>query len=154
MGRPRKWKPGDRGYIAAGTKDAFGLTFSGPIDATVTSIISESQIKITADDGTVYYCSKKDFKPRKAQASRRPAKHIVTEEIKKTAATMAEKRMEEIMSEANKPAFGDVMEKFYSLFKAGEMFESVDGENDWIIKAAEKQLYETIKGGVCWGEAK
>lgn len=152
MGRPRKWKPGDKAFIAAYSRDSFGFEFSDPIDVTVIGPIdNETRYKVRADDGTVYCCEAKSIRMRKAQA-KRSAAHLITEEMKDAAEAMAAKRMEEIMNEASKPAFGDVMEKFYSLFKAGEALESADG--DWIIKAAEKQLYETIKGGVSWGETK
>lgn len=152
MGRTRKWKPGDKAFIAANSRDSFGFAFSKTIDVTVIGPIDNgTRYKVRADDGTVCCCEAKSLRMRKAQA-KRSAAHLVTEEIKEAAEAMAAKRMEEIMNEASKPAFGDVMEKFYSLFKAGEALESADG--DWIIKAAEKQLYETIKGGVSWGEAK
>lgn len=152
MGRSRKWKPGDKAFIAAKSRDSFGFEFSDPIDVTVIGPIDNgTRYKVRADDDTVYCCEAKSIRMRKAQA-KRAAAHLITEEIKEAAEAMAAKRMEEIMNEASKPAFGDVMEKFYSLFKAGEALESADG--DWIIKAAEKQLYETIKGGVSWGEAK
>lgn len=152
MGRTRKWKPGDKAFIAANSCDSFGFAFSEPIDVTVIGPIDNgTRYKVRADDGTAYCCEAKSIRMRKAQA-KRSAAHLITEEMKDAAEAMAEKRMEEIMNEASKPAFGDVMEKFYSLFKAGEALESADG--DWIIKAAEKQLYETIKGGVSWGETK
>ena len=99
MGRLRKWKPGDRGYITAGTRDSFGFTFAKPIDVTVISATA-NLVKVTTKDGTdgtVYYCAPKDLHTRKAQAKRNPAKHVATEEIKKTAEMMAEERMKQLL---------------------------------------------------------
>ena len=170
MGRLRKWKPGDRGYIAAGTRDSFGFTFAKPIDVTVISATA-NLVKVTTKDGTdgtVYYCAPKDLHTRKAQAKRDPAKHVATEEIKKTAEKMAEERMETIMTEIQEkettakeadklPSFGSICRRFYMLAGIGNRAVENDEEQqdtDWVISACERQLFEEIKKGCVWGDVR
>lgn len=150
MGRPRKWKPGDKGFISAGTKDLFGLMFDHAQEVTVDSVIAQNRVKVTTADGSCYYCAPKDIKSRKAQAIKSPAEHVIAEDIKDTAEMMAEKRMEKIMETISKtkPTFEEVCEKFYALAKVGQAEKTL--EIDIVISLAEKTLYEEIKDGVVW----
>lgn len=167
MGRPRKWKPGDSGYVAAGTPDVFGLLFDQAREVTVESI-SGDRMKVTDSDGTAYYVHRKDLHTRKAQAKRNPAKHVATEETKKTAEKMAEERMETIMTEIQEkettakeadklPSFGSICRRFYMLAGIGNRAVENDEEQqdtDWVISACERQLFEEIKNGCVWGDVR
>lgn len=150
MGRPKNWKPGDSGFVAAGTPDVFGLLFDQAREVTVESI-SGDRMKVTDSDGTAYYVHRKDLHSRKAQAKRNPAKHVATEEIKKAAEDLATKRMETLMTDkkkAEREQFDRIKEGIRILDRAEQFFEEMNGgeSDNWnrIRELAEAGLFAEV----------
>lgn len=151
MGRPNSWKPGDIGFIFS--NEVGGVTFKKPVKVQVVSILAGDlhPVKVKSlSDGSVYYCTEKELQTRAAKAERRPASLVVTDDIRKEAAEMAEKRMAEIKN-AGKPTFAEVREKFYALAKVGTEHKESPAM-DLVLTLAEKALFNEIKDGVVWGE--
>lgn len=145
----RKWKPGEIGWI--NFNDLYGVRFQQPMKVQVLSVLEGDlhPLKVKGLDGRIYYCKEDEIQTRAAKAQRKPAKTAVSEDIRKEASKMAEKRMEELKN-AGKPTFAEVTEKFYALAKAG--FENKESEEmDLVLALAEKALFEEIKDGVVWG---
>lgn len=150
MGRPRNWKPGDSGFVAAGTPDAFGLLFGQAREVTVESI-SGDRMKVTDSDGTAYYVHRKDLHTRKAQAERKPAKHVATEKIKKAAEDLATKRMETLMTDkkkAEREQFDRIKDGIRILDRAEQFYEEMNGgeSDNWnrIRELAEAGLFAEV----------
>lgn len=148
MGRARKWKPGDIGWICS--CELNGLAFARPQQVKVLSVESEGlhPIKVqTLKTEDVMYCKPSELQTRAAKAERNPVT-AVPEKIKKEAEIMAEKKIAEFM---NKPTFSEIAESFYAIAEIGRAEAS--REKDIVISLAEEALYDKIKDGCVW-EAK
>lgn len=105
----RKWKPGEIGWI--NFNDLYGVRFQQPMKVQVLSVLEGDlhPLKVKGLDGRIYYCKEDEIQTRAAKAQRKPAKTAVSEDIRKEASKMAEKRMEELKN-AGKPTFAEVTE--------------------------------------------
>lgn len=145
MSKPKKWKPGEIGYIY--TNELYDISFDRSVKVEVLADLETDlhPVKVKSlKSGIVYYCRHEEIQTRAAKAERKSAKLIIPEKIKEQAEELAAKRMEKIME---KPTFEEVCEKFYALAKFGA--EEIQGK-DIVLQLAEKALFEEIKNGVIW----
>lgn len=135
MSKPKKWKPGEIGYIRI--NELYGIRFKTPIKVEVMAEIEQDlhPVKVRSlKSDVIYYCKHEEIQTRAAKAERKSAKLIIPEKIKEQAEELAAKRMEKIME---KPTFEEVCEKFYALAKFGA--EEIQGK-DIVLQLAEKAL--------------
>ncbi|MEY8380465.1 hypothetical protein AAK979_05365 [Ileibacterium valens] len=145
MSKPKKWKPGEIGYIY--TNELYDISFDRSVKVEVLADLETDlhPVKVKSlKSGIVYYCRHEEIQTRAAKAERKSAKLIIPEKIKEQAEELAAKRMEKIME---KPTFEEVCEKFYALAKFGA--EEIQGK-DIVLQLAEKAPFEEIKNGVIW----
>lgn len=149
MSKPKKWEPGEFGFIYA--NEMYDIHFDRSVKVEVLAVIENDlhPVKVKSiKSGVVYYCKHEEIQTRAAKAERKPAKTAVSEDIRKEASKMAEKRMEELKNEG-KPTFAEVTEKFYALAQVGSENKESPAM-DTVIALAEKALFEEIKNGVTW----
>lgn len=146
MAKPRKWFPGEFGFIYG--NELYDVSFSKPVKVEVLAVIENDlhpvKVKSIKSD-IVYYRRHEEIQSRAAKAAKKP---------KEQSEVLAERRMKELkkMAEIKKPTREEIQKKFeaITLVKYAEINcqDACPECRDLVIDLAYSTLFRELQNGI------